>query len=213
MSSVLFASLCGCSTGRQRVALRREKKQLANELATSEHAITALEDQLQKSGEALAAKQLRLKHIHQQLDYDFCTARAMVQCMFDPAPVPAAPFLEREGLASLEWGPAVEALQMVADEVRHSAEAAGRQLMQFIKVVYSIGGNEMTADDLLPVFIYVLVLTQKERLQTPLRLLSTLQSTMKNRNHELDYYCTSLVLALVYIVQQQRDEVRLSAGG
>ena len=227
--------------------LRREKKGLDTEHARNEHSIEALATQLQRSVEALAAKQLRLKLIHQQLDYDFCTARAMVQCMFAPARVPPGPFLERKALADLAWEPAVEEMHRVADEVRNSAEAAGRQLMAFIKKVYAIGGQAMTADDLLPVFIFVLISTKPERFETPLRIFSTLQvcpccacvscvltcsmrhvdcaamglcgflcsisdcwlqSTMRARNHELDYYCTSLVLALIYIVQQQRDDMR-----
>ena len=98
-------------------------------------------------------------------------------------------------------------------QVRHSAEAAGRQFMAFMKVVYAIGGKHMTADDLLPVFIYVLVCTEPARLAAPVRLFSTLQSTaQRRRDSELDYYCTSLTLALIYIVQQQRDEVGRSVG-
>jgi hypothetical protein len=197
----------------ERISLRREKKQLKTELGSTEQAASALAEQLQRSVEALAAKQLRLKRIHQQLDYDFRTARAMVQCMFAPAAVPAAPFLEREALAELQWTPAVAALHRMAEDVRHSAEAAGRQLMAFVKVVYSIGGTKMTADDLLPVFIFVLVSTDPALLAAPLRLLSTVQSTLRglrgSNNAELDYYCTSLVLALIYVVQQQRDDVRV----
>ena len=63
----------------------------------------------------------------------------------------------------------------------------------------------MTADDLLPIFIYVFVASSPQHLSTPVRLLSTLQTRVKH-NAELEYYCTSMTLALIYIVQQQRDK-------
>lgn len=192
----------------QKMSLRRERRQLTRRQGETETASEALATRIQAHVESLAAKQLRLKHIHQQVDFDFRTARAMVQCMFAPDPVPAGPFLETDSLAALDWGPAIAALHEVAREKRHSAEAAGRQLMSFIKTVYAIGGNRMTADDLLPVFIFCLVSTNPGELTTPLRLFSTLQTTTKTRSSELEYYCTSLVLALIFIVQQQRVDVR-----